>query len=79
MLLKHNCYYLNSMIVITFSDRFYLLNVTTEVILLQLLYSHDHDQLYKHIIHIPLHMHSEHNDTMKTSDTVLRKIYLSLY
>ena len=24
-------------------------------------------------------MHAEHNDTIKTSDTVLRKIYLSLY
>ena len=24
-------------------------------------------------------MHSEHNDTIKTSDKVLRKIYLSLY
>ena len=45
-----------------------------------LLYSHDHDQLYKHIIQIHLPMHAEHNDTMKTtSNTVLRKIYLSLY
>ena len=26
-----------------------------------------------------MHMHAEHNDTIKTSDTVLRKIYLSLY
>ena len=48
-----------------------------------MLYSHHHDQLYKHIIHIHLHMHAhlyaEHNDdTIKTSDTVLRKIYLSL-
>ena len=43
------------------------------------LYSHNHDQLYKHITHIHLHMHAEHNDTIKTSDTVLRKIYLSLY
>ena len=46
-----------------------------------MLYSHD--QLYKHIIHIHLHMHAhlyaEHNDTIKTSDTVLRKIYLSFY
>ena len=47
----------------------------------RLLYTHD--QLYKHIIHIYLHMHAhlyaEHNnDTIKTSDTVLRKIYLSL-
>ena len=34
----------------------------------------------KHIIHIHLHIHAEHNDTMKTTnDTVLRKIYLSLY
>ena len=40
-----------------------------------MLYSHDHDQLYKHIIHL----HAEHKDTMKTSDTVPRKIYLSLY
>ena len=24
-------------------------------------------------------MHAEHNDAIKTSDTVLRKIYLSLY
>ena len=39
-----------------------------------MLYSHNYDQLYKHI-----YMHAEHNDTMKTSDTVLRKIYLSLY
>ena len=42
-----------------------------------LLYSHD--QLYKHIIHLHLHMLAEHNDTIKTSDTVLRKIYLSFY
>ena len=45
------------------------------------MYSYDH--LYKHLIHIHLHMHAhlyaEHNDTIKTSDTVLRKIYLSLY
>ena len=26
-----------------------------------------------------MQMHVEHNDTMKTSDTVVRKIYLSLY
>ena len=39
-----------------------------------------HDQLYKHIIHIHLHMHAEHNDdTIMRRDTVLRKIYLSLY
>ena len=45
-----------------------------------MLYSPNHDQLYKHIIHIHLHMHAEHNDdTIMTSDTVLRKIYLSLY
>ena len=25
----------------------------------ELLYSHNHDQLYKHIIHIHLHMHAE--------------------
>ena len=37
------------------------------------------DLIYKHIIHIHLHMHAEHNDTRKTSDTDLRKIYLSLY
>ena len=36
-----------------------------------MLYSHN--QLYKHICIW------DHNDTMKTSDTVLRKIYLSLY
>ena len=45
-----------------------------------LLYSHD--QLYKHIIHLHLHAHpyAEHNDdTIKTSNTVLRKIYLALY
>ena len=36
-------------------------------------------QLYKHIIHIHLHRHAEHNDTIKTSVTVIRKIYLSLY
>ena len=41
--------------------------------------------LYSHIIHIHLHMHAhlyaEHNDDIiiKKSDTVLRKIYLSLY
>ena len=46
-----------------------------------MLYSHNHDQQYKHIIHIHihLHMHAEHNESMKTSDTVLRKIYISLY
>ena len=33
--------------------------------------------LYSHLIYI--HLHAEHNDTIKTSDTVLRKIYLSLY
>ena len=33
--------------------------------------------LYSHIIHI--HLHAEHTNTIKTSDTVLRKIYLSLY
>ena len=43
------------------------------------LYSNNHDQLYKHIIHIHLHLHAEHSDTIKTRDTVLRKIYLSLY
>ena len=43
------------------------------------LYSHNHDQLYKHIIHIHLHMHAEYNDTIVTSNTVLRKIYLALY
>ena len=39
----------------------------------KLLYSHD--QLYKHICRC---MH-KHNNTIITSDTVLRKIYLSLY
>ena len=34
------------------------------------LYSHDYDQQYKHI---HLHMHAEHNDTMKTSDSLLEK------
>ena len=33
--------------------------------------------LYTHIIHI--HLHAEHNDTIKTSDTVLRKIHFSFY
>ena len=33
--------------------------------------------LYSHIIH--LHLHAEHDDTIKTSDTVLRKIYPALY
>ena len=42
-----------------------------------MMYIHDQDQLYKHIIHI--HLHAEHNDTIRTSDTVLRKIYISLY
>ena len=45
---------------------------TAEYCLRLLLYSHNHNQLYKHIIHIHLHMHAEHNDgTIKTSDTVL--------
>ena len=50
-----------------------------------MLHSHDHDQLYKHICptiqtHMHAHLYAEHNnDTIKTSDTVLRKIYLSLY
>ena len=51
------------------------------LICIVMLYSHN--QLYKHIIHRHLHMHAhmyaEHNDTIKTSDIVLRKIYLSLY
>ena len=38
------------------------------------LYSYDHDQLYKHIC-----MRNHNNDTIKMSDTVLTKIYLSLY
>ena len=43
-----------------------------------MLYSYNHDQLYKHIIHIHLPMHAEHNDTMKTtSDTVLLEKYTS--
>ena len=41
-------------------------------LIILVLYSHHHDQLYKHIIH-------NHNNTMKMSNTVLRKIYLSLY
>ena len=41
-----------------------------------MLYSHHHDQLYKHIY---ICMHAEHNDTIKTSDTILRKIYLPIY
>ena len=44
------------------------------------MHSHHHDQLYKHIIHIHLHMHAEHNETIKTSDTVLKKnIPLTLF
>ena len=39
--------------------------------ILYMLYSHDHP--YKHI------SMQNHNDTIKTSDTVLRKIYLSLF
>ena len=37
--------------------------------------------LYRHIIqNATLHiLMRKHNDTMKTSDTVFRKIYLSLY
>ena len=35
---------------------------------------HSHDQLYKHIC-----MQNHNDDTIKTSDTILRKIYLSLY
>ena len=42
-----------------------------------LLYSHNNNQLYKHIIHIHLHMHAEHIDTIKMSDTVLLKKYTS--
>ena len=46
-----------------------------------MLYSHNHDQLYKHMIHIHLHMHAhlyaEHNDTIKSSDTVLLEKYTS--
>ena len=34
---------------------------------------------YKYILYSHMQIHGEHNDTMKTSDTVLRKIYLSLY
>ena len=47
-------------------------SVETRVILLYG-HNHDHDQLYKHIC-----MQNHNNDT-KTSDTVLRKIYFSLY
>ncbi len=39
-----------------------------------MLYSHDHDQLYKHIC-----MQNHNNNTIKTSDRVLRKIYLLFY
>ena len=37
--------------------------------------------LYSHIIHMPLYRYTCRNilNTIKTSDTVLRKIYLSLY
>ena len=42
-----------------------------------MLYSHNQNQLYKHIIHRHLHMHAEHSDTMKTSDTVLLEKYIS--
>ena len=35
---------------------------------------YNHDQLYKHIC-----MRNHNNDTIKMSDTVLRKIYFSLY
>ena len=38
-----------------------------------MLYSHDHGHLYKHICI------QNYNDTIITSDTVLRKIYLSYY
>ena len=31
------------------------------------------------LLHTHMQIHTEHNDTMKTNDTVLRKIYLSLY
>ena len=41
-----------------------------------MLYSHHHDQLYKHICRC---MQNHNDDTIKTSDTVLRKIYHSLY
>ena len=39
-----------------------------------LLYRPHHDQLYKHIC-----MQNHNDDTIKTSDTILRKIYISLY
>ena len=34
------------------------------LLLCKVLYSYHHGQLYKHIIHIHLHMHAEHNDTI---------------
>ena len=44
------------------------------------LYSHDHDQLYKHICIYIYECMQNHNDTIITSeDRVIRKIYLSLY
>ena len=58
------------------------------VVRVVLLYCHDHDKLYKqmlytqHIInmHIYIHICRIHIDSIiQTSDTVLRKIYLSLY
>ena len=45
-------------------------------IYIYMLYSHHHDQLYKHIY---ICMQNHNDDTIKTSDTVLRKVYLSLY
>ena len=47
---------------------------------MHLLYSHHHDQLYKHIhIYIYICMQNHSDDIIITGDTVLRKIYLSLY
>ena len=33
----------------------------------------------KIVLHTHMQIHAEHNDTMKTSDTVFLEIYLSLY
>ena len=39
-----------------------------------ILYSHDHDQLYKHIC-----LRNDNNDTIKTSDSLLEKYSLTLF
>ena len=47
-----------------------ILYLTVLQVLKGVLYSHNHDQQYKHIIHIHLHMYAEQNDTVRTSNTV---------